>query len=311
MIFSIILIPLTYGATLPEYDIITTDKKIYDQTDYTILITGTLRPSVNGNASEDYGRIISFTLKAPNDRDIDVLGFWTHVDRNGNFSKEIKILDLGLDINRVNKYPTNGIYTIEFDVGNYRHIETNFQYGHYFLNIAVDKKLYNLHDIILIVGGSALESASYSLELINPNGDLSASRNVSSDMYGNFKTSFQIDNLVNLVNGNYTIQVPNILFEHSQVNFQVDNIVETQKTKKPVNIIDQEYSYLDKLMQEIDVSNLKLKFYHNLEIENSNLKRENELLKMQIIDLQSTISEQFKKILDMMQKLNNNSTDSN
>jgi len=308
-VFLITLTPSIFGTNHQEQDVINTDKKIYDQNDRTILITGILHPSINGNASEDYGSIVGFTLKAPFDRDIDVLNFWSRVDRDGKFFKELPLLELGLDVNGGNAYPTHGIYTIEINIGNYRHLETSFQFGQTFLDITNDKKLYNLHEIIMITGSNALEFTSYNIEIVNPNGFLSSTRTVTSDLYGNFKTSFQIDNLVNLVNGNYTIQIPNITYEYSQVNFQIDNIIENQKTTKPVKLIQHEYGDFDKLIKELDMSNSKLKFYQDLKDENINLKIENELLQMQITDLQNTLKEQLKKFIDTIQelKLNSNS----
>ncbi len=301
LVFTITVVPSIYGVSEQEYDVIITDKKLYDQNDLVIFITGTLHPSMNGNASEDYGRIIGFTVQGPNDRDIDVLGLWSTVDRNGNFVKELKIAELGSDIKDEYKHLPNGIYTIGVDIGNYRHLETSFQFGQSYLNISTDKKLYNLHDLIMITGNGDFEFASYDVEIINPIGDLSAIRTITSNIYGDFRTSFQIDNLVNLVNGTYTIEIPNITYNYTKINFEVDNIEEKQKSSKPKTVIEQQYDDFNKLIQELDMSNSKLKFYLDLEAENVNLKNENELLQVQLINLQNIINGQFKVMMEMLE----------
>jgi len=110
---------------------------------------------------------------------------------------------------------------------------------------------------------------------------------------GNFKTGFQVDNLVNLVNGSFTIKITNISYDYSKIYFKIDNIKETQKTIKPERIIEHKNDTLDRLMRGLDLSNSQLKFYHELEAENINLKTEVELLKLQIIDLTNVLKTFF------------------
>lgn len=285
----IVTFPTIYGEL--DYDIITTDKKLYDQNDLIVTISGTLHPSINGNASIDYGRIISFTIQGPIDHDIEILNFWSQVDRDGNFIKEFKIIELDSEFNDGFVLPTNGIYTIKTDIGNYRHLETTFQFGESFLDLKTNKQFYNLHEIILISGNGDFEFKSYNIELINPNGDLSAMRTITSDIHGDFKTGFQVDHLVNLVSGNYTIQISNIEYSYSKVIFEIDNINETQKVTKPKNILEHETINVSKLIKENNLSNLKLKLYFDTIMDNENLKIENELLKLQIINLQKLIDD--------------------
>lgn len=281
---SILVIPV-YGQ---EIDVITTDKEIYDENDYVILMTGTLRPSIDGNVSPDYGKIIGFEIQGPNNHDIEILGLWTKVDRNGNFVKEFKIIEIASEISGDDVLPTNGIYTIKTEIDNSRNLETNFQYGDSFLDIMIDKISYNLHDIIMVKANGDYEFASYDIELVNSVGNVSATRTIISDVNGDFKTGFQVDHLVNLVNGNFTIKVPNITYSHSQVDFQIDNIKENQKSSKPIESEDVDFV---KLIKETNLKNSKLKLFYDLNLENIQLKTEIELLKLQIIELQKIIDE--------------------
>lgn len=290
-IFSILFI-VSDSFAETENNIIITDKKLYNFNDLVIVVSGILEPSIDGKASTDYGKIIGFTVKDPENDSIDMLGLWTAVNREGEFRIELKTNELSLVLNGDDVMSDEGFYTVSTDVGNYRHLETKFQFGDSFIDIQTDKKFYDVYDIMLVTGKSHSVETVYDIEIINPDGDVSMSRIITPDIYGDFKTVFEVNSFIHLVNGIYSINVNNTSFDYESKTFGIYGVEEIQETKKPEKTIHHENVDLVKIKNENQI-------IANLKMQNEILKNQNELLLVQIATLQNTIDNQLEIIMNM------------